>query len=64
MIDPPSEMHKHFEVALQRVRGRLSRDSTHLIDGEDVTDPDLHDDLSPINTEWLLARFPEDVLLE
>ncbi len=59
MFDPPPEMHERFDAAMARVRGSLGQVHGHLIDGEDVVDGDLFDDLSPINTDWVLARVPE-----
>ena len=58
MFDPPVEMHEQFESALARVHGSLGETHGHLLNGEDIVDGELHDDRSPINTDWVLARFP------
>jgi len=58
MFDPPPEMHERFDTALAETRSRLGQDYAHFIDGTDVVAGDLFDDLSPINTDWVLARFP------
>ncbi len=58
MFDPPPELHERFEAALARVRGDLGRHHAHLIGGEDVGADALYDDVSPIDTKQVLARFP------
>lgn len=59
MFDPPPEMHERFDAALGKIRANLGKTHGHLVDGNDLVEHDLHDDLSPINTDWLLARFPQ-----
>ncbi|MDH3439210.1 MAG: aldehyde dehydrogenase family protein [Gammaproteobacteria bacterium] len=59
MFDPPPEMHERFDAALENTRANTGQDHGHLVDGNDVVTGDLHDDLSPINTGWVLGRFPE-----
>lgn len=59
MFDPPPEVDERFEAALDKVRGELGKTHGHFIDGADVTEMAPVDDLSPINTDWLLGRFPE-----
>lgn len=59
MFDPPPEIHEQFDAALQRVRKKLGGTCAHLIDGRDVADGPLHDDVSPIDTDQVLARVPE-----
>jgi acyl-CoA reductase-like NAD-dependent aldehyde dehydrogenase len=59
MFDPPPEMHEQFDAAMARVRGDLGNTHGHIIGGEDMVAGELCDDVSPINTDWVLARFPE-----
>lgn len=59
MFDPPPELNERFDAALQKVRAGLGEAYGHYIDGTDVITNELVDDISPINTEWVLARFPE-----
>ena len=58
MFDPPAELHVHFETAVGTVKAALGRDHAHYIAGNDVSAEPLHDVVSPINTDWLLVRFP------
>ncbi len=71
MFDPPEELHLQFESALERVRPLLGRDYPLLVGGRTLRIDcgserrDSHEVRSPINREWLLARFaaatPADV---
>lgn len=58
MFDPPPELHEKFEAAVESVRGDLGQTHGHFINGSDVTGEMSIDDTSPINTDWLLGRFP------
>ncbi len=58
MFDPPAELHEQFEAALAKVRGELGREYKHCIDGKDVGGDSLRDDISPIDTNTVLGRFP------
>lgn len=59
MFDPPSELNERFEAALGKIRGEFGKTYGHFIDGDDVTSAAPVDDVSPVNTDWLLGRFPE-----
>jgi len=59
MFDPPPEMHERFDAAMVRIRDSLGKTQGHLIGGRDEVAGGLRDDVSPINTDWILARFPE-----
>lgn len=58
MFSPPAELHDRFEAALAKIRGNLGGSYGHYINGEDVLAQELSNDTSPINTDWLLGRFP------
>lgn len=58
MFDPPAELHERFETAVEKVRGDLGQTYAHFINGSDVASETLLDDLSPINTDLVLGRFP------
>ncbi len=58
MFDPPPELHEQFEDALQTVRADLGGNFCHFINGKDVATDKRLDDLSPINTDWVLGSFP------
>ena len=63
MFDPPPELHRHFESALERIRPQFGRDYPVLVAGRPRGDHDgsgRRDRLevrSPIDRNWLLARF-------
>lgn len=59
MFDPPPEVDERFDAALEKIRHELGRTYGHFIDGNDVTALAPVDDLSPVNSDWLLGRFPE-----
>ncbi len=58
MFDPPPELHERFDDALQTVRANLGRNYCHFIGGMDVAADTRMDDVSPINTDWVLGSFP------
>jgi 1-pyrroline-5-carboxylate dehydrogenase len=58
MFNPPPELHERFDAALDKVRGTLGENHDHFIDGADVGAADRIEDLSPINTNWVLGKFP------
>jgi 1-pyrroline-5-carboxylate dehydrogenase len=58
MFNPPPELHQRFDEALEKVRGRLGQSHGHLINGCDVTATPEINDVSPINTDWVLGKFP------
>lgn len=58
MFNPPPELHEQFESALAATRDSLGGNHDHFIDGADVSASEYVDDLSPINTDWVLGKFP------
>lgn len=58
MFNPPAELHERFESALVDIRNNLGAAYGHYINGEDVSGQSPSEDRSPINTDWLLGRFP------
>ncbi|MGI9261037.1 MAG: aldehyde dehydrogenase family protein, partial [Woeseiaceae bacterium] len=58
MFDPPPELHERFDDALQTVRANLGGSYCHFINGKDVAGDTRIDDVSPINTDWMLGSFP------
>ncbi len=59
MFDPPSALHERFDAALIKVRGQFGRDYPMVIDGHDRRAEHWFEVRSPIDREWLLARFPK-----
>ncbi len=58
MFNPPPELHEKFEAAVSKVRAGLGRGYGHFIGGAEIGGEPLFDDVSPIDTELVLARFP------
>jgi len=58
MFNPPPELHERFETALGRVKKDLGRKYGHFIGGADVAAGSAIDDVCPIDTNCVLARFP------
>ena len=58
MFDPPEELHQRFEAALAGVKGRLGALHPMRIGGEARLGRQEFASRSPIDREWLLARFP------
>ncbi|MEX0787489.1 MAG: aldehyde dehydrogenase family protein [Anaerolineales bacterium] len=59
MFDPPERLHTQFEAALAKVKQGLGADHPLLINGQDVHTTETFEDRSPINRDWVLARFPK-----
>lgn len=57
MFDPPPELHRHFEAALARVKGRLGEEYPMWIGGEPRQAAERLEAHSPINRNWLLGSF-------
>jgi len=58
MFNPPPELHEQFDAALATVRESLGENHDHFVNGDDVPAETRVDDLSPINTDWVLGKFP------
>jgi 1-pyrroline-5-carboxylate dehydrogenase len=58
MFDPPEALHRGYERALDGVRRRLGGAHGMLLAGRDRGLTATIEDRSPINTAWLLGRFP------
>jgi acyl-CoA reductase-like NAD-dependent aldehyde dehydrogenase len=58
MFSPPPELHDKFEAALESLRANLGREHDHFINGLDAPAKTRMEDVSPINTDWVLGNFP------
>lgn len=56
---PDEGLHSRFEEALVRLRERLGLNHPMFIGGKPVMTGQTFEDYSPINTEWMLGRFPK-----
>lgn len=59
MFDPPEEMHARYEVALAQVKANLGRTCAMVINNKDHFSEENFENRSPINTDWVLAHFPQ-----
>lgn len=57
MFNPPEEMHTKYEKALEVVKANLGRDYGMIINNQDRFSAETFEDRSPINTDWVLAKF-------
>lgn len=58
MFNPPAELHERFDAALAQVRLRLGQEHPMWIDGRARGSITSFEVRSPIDRDWLLARFP------
>jgi 1-pyrroline-5-carboxylate dehydrogenase len=58
MFDPPEALHARFEAALDEVRGKLGELHPMCVGGEQRFASREFASRSPIDRDWLLARFP------
>jgi 1-pyrroline-5-carboxylate dehydrogenase len=57
MFDPPEDVHRRFEAALETVRAGLGREYPMWIGGRTVAADATFEVRSPIDQQWLLGRF-------
>src|SRR5574341_1519486 len=57
MFNPPEELHKGFDKAVEKVKSNLGKEYGMIINGKDVFADEKYEDRSPINTDWVLARM-------
>ena len=57
MFDPPAELHRRFESALEAVRARLGAEFPMWIGGRAVSSDATFEVRSPIDQQWVLGRF-------
>lgn len=57
MFDPPPELHERYESALAEVKGALGAEYGMIINGQEVKAEGVFESRSPINKDWVLAKF-------
>ncbi len=57
MFDPPEELHRRFEAALQRVRGELGGTHMNFVNGQDLPSSQFVESRTPIDTDCVLGKF-------
>jgi 1-pyrroline-5-carboxylate dehydrogenase len=57
MFNPPEELHKGFDKAVEKLKANLGKEYGMIIDGQDVFADEKFEDRSPVNTDWVLARM-------
>lgn len=55
MFNPPEELHLGFDQAVQSLKTGMGREHFMFINGEDVRAEQTYQDVSPVNTDWVLA---------
>jgi 1-pyrroline-5-carboxylate dehydrogenase len=57
MFNPPEELHKGFDKAVEKLKANLGKEYGMIIDGKEVFADEKFEDRSPVNTDWVLARM-------
>ena len=57
MFNPPEELHTGFDRAVETLKKNLGKEHTMLINGKEVKADEKFEDISPVNTEWILAKM-------
>jgi 1-pyrroline-5-carboxylate dehydrogenase len=57
MFDPPKEVHREYEKALDKVKLAMGHEHNMFVGGEEVQARTKFEDRSPINRDWLLGTF-------
>ena len=57
MFNPPEELHKGFDKAVEKLKANLGKEYGMIIDGKDVFADEKFEDHSPVNTDWVLASM-------
>jgi 1-pyrroline-5-carboxylate dehydrogenase len=57
MFNPPEELHKGFDKAVEKLKANLGKEYGMIIDGKDVFADEKFEDRSPVNMDWVLARM-------
>jgi 1-pyrroline-5-carboxylate dehydrogenase len=57
MFNPPDELHRGFDSAVDRLKQNLGKEYALIIDGKDVLAEEKWEDRSPVNIDWVLARM-------
>ncbi len=57
MFNPPEELHKRFEVALEQINANLGQEYGMWIDGKDHFSPEKFEDRSPADSGKVLGLF-------
>ena len=59
MYNPPDLMHTRYDKALAGVKANLGREYGMLINNQDVPADEKFQDISPINTDWVIGTFQQ-----
>ena len=57
MFDPPPSLHSDYDKAIATVKARLGREYPLLIGGKERKAGETFQDISPIDTSWVLGHF-------
>ncbi|MCC6260392.1 MAG: aldehyde dehydrogenase family protein [Anaerolineales bacterium] len=59
MFNPPDELHSGFDQAVSNLKNNLGKEYAMFINGKDVLADKKFDDVSPVNTSWILGKMQE-----
>ncbi|MBC7878039.1 MAG: aldehyde dehydrogenase family protein [Anaerolineales bacterium] len=57
MFNPPDELHTGFDKAVETLKQNMGKEYGMFINGKDVIADEKFDDISPVNTSWVLAKM-------
>jgi 1-pyrroline-5-carboxylate dehydrogenase len=57
MYDPPEELHSNFEAEVAKLQSNLGQEYAMWVDGKDLLSEEKKENISPINTDWVLGIF-------
>src|SRR5689334_25122917 len=57
MFNPPDELHTGFDTAVETLKKNMGKEHGMFINGKDVTADEKFDDISPVNTSWVLGKM-------
>jgi 1-pyrroline-5-carboxylate dehydrogenase len=57
MFNPPDELHKGFDKAVETLKKNMGKEYGMYINGKEVFADEKLEDRSPVNTDWVLAKM-------
>jgi 1-pyrroline-5-carboxylate dehydrogenase len=57
MFNPPDELHTGFDKAVETLKKNMGQEHGMFINGRDVLADEKFNDISPVNTSWVLGKM-------
>ena len=57
MFNPPDELHTGFDKAVEDLKKNMGKEYGMFINGKDVFADEKFNDVSPVNTSWVLGKM-------